>query len=64
MSKVIEQSDIDVAIRMIHLSIFGEEFDSENDEGSKKKSPSQKKKADDEVMLDDGDIEQPTKLAT
>ena len=43
MSRVIQTSDIDIAVRMIHLSIFGTELDDENDD----------KKADDEVMEDE-----------
>lgn len=36
MSLKIEQSDIDIAIKMIHLSIFGAELDQENDEKDQK----------------------------
>ena len=65
MSKTIEKSDVNIAVNMIHLSIFGEELDSENDENNNnKKSPAQKKKADDEVMLDEGENNQPSKLPT
>ena len=48
MSKIIEQSDIDIAVNMIHLSIFGMEIPNENEEEP------QQKKVDDEVMQDDG----------
>jgi len=45
MSKKVETSDIDLAISLIHLSIFGTSFnDEENDEGQQKKKNESKKR--------------------
>ena len=42
MSKKVETSDIDLAVGLIHLSIFNKEFGDEEDGSKKKKEPKKK----------------------
>lgn len=53
MSKTIDTSDIDVAINLVHLSIFGSELTDEEEEPDKKKNEDQPME-DDQVDMNNG----------